>query len=199
MYLKTVWDLTYEEYVEHLLKKYGPAKHDYFDSKGNFTASRTWTDGLECHHIDEDKIPNLSDDDAWLVYPEYQKADRLVYCNRIEHLILHAKIAKMNNNKKSLRGSIGYFKGGPELLIRRLNDDYTNPPRDWSWNSKVYFKIKNWMPLYVQVLKRIELDMKELGYSDDEIYDLLFTSSNREPESIIEMYDKINLIDTMVV
>ena len=43
MYLTDVWNLSYEEYVQHLLKKYGPAEHDYFDDKGNFTASRTWS------------------------------------------------------------------------------------------------------------------------------------------------------------
>lgn len=199
MYLVDVWNMSYEDYVQHLIKKYGAATCNYFDENGKVIASRTWSDGLECHHIDEDKIPNLSDDNAWKKYPQYQTADRLVYCNRIEHLILHAKIAKMNDKKNNLRGSISYFRGGPELLIRRLNDAYTETPNDYDWNSRVHFRVRKWLPLYVQVLKRIELDMKELGYSDADIDSLLFSCSYDIPDPVIDCFNKNNLIDKMVV
>lgn len=199
MFIKDVWVMSYEDYIQHLLKKYGPATSPYFDDKGKFAASRTWSDGLECHHIDEDKIPNLSDENAWKKYPQYQTADRLVYCNRIEHLILHAKIAKMNNNKRNLRGSVGYFRGGPELLIRRLNEGYAYNIDNYDWNSRVHFRVRNWLPLYVQVLKRIELDMKELGYSDNDIEDLLFSCSLGPPDKVMIAFDGKEIIDNMVV
>lgn len=87
--------MSYEEYVRHLLKKYGGAKHDYFyspecRSRGDIVSTR---EGLECHHIDEDKYPTLSDKRVALQYSfDLQKADRLVYADLIEHLIIHIKI-----------------------------------------------------------------------------------------------------------
>lgn len=77
--------LSYDEYAESLLEKYGPAKKDYFTDaslqKQN-NVSRTG-EGLFCHHIDEDKAVLLSDADYILNTShapfEYQKVDRLVY------------------------------------------------------------------------------------------------------------------------
>ena len=198
MYLNKVWQMSYEQYIQHLLHKYGPATCDYFVN-GKPAASRAFSEGLECHHIDEDKIPNLSDDNAWKKYPQYQTADRLVYCNRIEHLILHAKIAKMNDNNYNLRGLIGYFKGGPGLLITRLNDGYMNPPNDYDWNSRVHFRIRHWMPLYVEVLRRIEEDMLELGYEDEDIKSLLFSYSKVYPSKIEEYYLSHRKTETMII
>ena len=57
--------MTYSELVEYLLKKYGPAKYDYFCTESckskNSKVSRT-SEGLYCHHIDEDKAIMLSND-----------------------------------------------------------------------------------------------------------------------------------------
>lgn len=58
--------------------------------KGDY--SRT-SEGLLCHHIDEDKVSVLSDPHFAKDYPfSYQKKDRLVYCDYIEHLLLHYKL-----------------------------------------------------------------------------------------------------------
>ena len=88
--------MTYSELVDYLLKKYGPAKCDYFRTEAckskNPKVSRT-SEGLYCHHIDEDKAIMLCNDKFAANNPfEYQKAERLVYCNALEHLILHIKI-----------------------------------------------------------------------------------------------------------
>ena len=158
MQLQKVWDLTYDEYVQILLKKYGPATSNYVEN-GKVVASKAWDRGLECHHIDEDKFPNLSDIKEAERHPEYQTADRLVYCNRLEHLILHAKIAKMTHNDYNLRGLIGYFKGGCQLLITRLNDAYTNPPTEFEYIpqkevTNMQLKMRNIIPIrpYINVI-----------------------------------------------
>lgn len=96
--------IPYDEYVDKLLNKYGPAKDDYFTDDtynihGNY--SRTM-EGLICHHIDEDKAVLLSYADYIKEHNppfEYQKANRLVYCNLIEHMLLHMKIMEKELTK----------------------------------------------------------------------------------------------------
>ena len=78
--------------------KYWRYKHNYFKDTAcktkNPFVTRT-NEGLFCHHIDEDKAIMLCDDKFAVNNPfEYQKADRLVYCNLLEHLLLHVKIAE---------------------------------------------------------------------------------------------------------
>ena len=190
MQLQKVWDLTYDEYVQILLKKYGPATSNYVEN-GKVVASKAWDRGLECHHIDEDKFPNLSDIKEAERHPEYQTADRLVYCNRLEHLILHAKIAKMTHNDYNLRGLIGYFKGGCQLLITRLNDAYTNPPTEFCWNSRVAYRIRDKESLYIQILLFIKDDRLELGYTEDEIHELFMSHTDEYPAAIEGLLDYV--------
>lgn len=116
---------TYDEAVAFLLHKYGPAKDDYYREKSyyrfmngeikNITKgkySRT-SEGLYCHHIDEIKELKISDH---LVIKrenipfEYQKKDRLVYCDLIEHTILHVLIAKETSGKFGSPGYEAYLK-----------------------------------------------------------------------------------------
>lgn len=91
-------EMNYDEFVSYLLKKYGPAKYDYFTNATCKTKSKRISrtkEGLFCHHIDEDKGYMLSHTGCALEQPfEYQKAERLVYCNYIEHLLLHILIGK---------------------------------------------------------------------------------------------------------
>lgn len=95
---EALFRMSYDEYVESLLEKYGSVSHDYYINEGCLTRSgnsRTF-DGLVIHHIDEDKEAGLSTmwkyRNPFSMPEEYQKADRLVYCNLVEHLLLHMKI-----------------------------------------------------------------------------------------------------------
>lgn len=125
MHYNNLLALPYNEAVELLLSKYGSAQDDYFRensykrflngeikhiTKGKY--SRTG-EGLCCHHIDENIYENLGDQDyiSKHKYPfEPQKKDRLVYCDSIEHLILHALITKETD------GAFGY--GGYSTYLR---------------------------------------------------------------------------------
>src|SRR5690625_1776650 len=116
---------SYDEAVTYLLNKYGPANDDYFREKSyyrylnkeikNITKgkySRT-SEGLYCHHIDEIQELKISDQ-AFIkrnnIPFKYQKKDRLVYCDLIEHTILHILITKETSNAFGLPGYLTYLK-----------------------------------------------------------------------------------------
>ena len=90
--------MTYDEYVNFLLFKYGKVPGDYYLNEDctpeNFDIKRS-DEALVIHHIDEDKMPGLSwisPDRRRYIPFDYQRADRLVYCHFVEHTILHMKI-----------------------------------------------------------------------------------------------------------
>lgn len=148
--------LSYEELVQLLLKKYGVAKQDYFKDADcklkNQRVSRT-SEGLFCHHIDEDKAIMLSNDKFASANPfDFQKADRLVYCNLLEHLLLHAKIAEKPNpnaNKNELQG-IG---GAINFICKDLNDIFEGKESNEEWRKKVVQKVVNDFDDYIDILK----------------------------------------------
>lgn len=121
---------TYNEVVDFLLHKYGPAKDDYYREKSyyrfmngeikNITKgkySRT-NEGLYCHHIDEIKELKISDQlfiKRKNILFEYQK-DRLVYCDLIEHTILHVLISKETSSE------FGYL--GYEVFLKPIIEEW---------------------------------------------------------------------------
>lgn len=139
----------YEEAVDFLLQKYGPAQDDYFRESSyqrfmngeikNITrgkASRT-NEGLYCHHIDEIKWLKMSDQNFVKKYKipfENQRKDRLVYCDLVEHTILHVLITKETSFKFGYPGYVAYLK----ILIEEwyLDEIIPNP----EWMKKCYNK-----------------------------------------------------------
>ena len=96
--------MNYKSAISFLWNKYGKVQYDYFCNE-NKKIQRS-CEGLFLHHIDEDKYINLSQREVAKIYPyEAQKADRLVYCNYLEHLILHIRF--LNNF---------YMKGGDVMV-----------------------------------------------------------------------------------
>lgn len=137
--------MTYYELIEHLRNKYGEAKCDYFHTPDcnsrNADVSRT-DEGLYCHHIDEDKGSNLSNINQAKMQPfEWQKKERLIYCNAIEHLILHIKIAVLRQKEK-LRAPyhIGLFfsTGGIFQICAELNCMFAKNGTTTAWRKKCY-------------------------------------------------------------
>ncbi len=136
---------TYEEAVEFLLQKYGPAQDDYFRensyhrfmngeiksiTKGKI--SRT-NEGLYCHHIDEIKWLKVSDKNVVRKFNipfEYQRKDRLVYCDLVEHSILHVLITKETSFE------FGY--PGYDLYLKPIIEDWylnkATPKPEWMKN-----------------------------------------------------------------
>ncbi|KRG15603.1 hypothetical protein ACA30_05795 [Virgibacillus soli] len=136
---------TYDEAVVFLLHKYGPAKDDFFReksycrfmngeiktiTKGKY--SRT-SEGLYCHHIDETRALKISDQSFVKrnkIPFEYQKKDRLVYCDLIEHAILHVLITKETSHEFGLPGY--------DLFLKPIIEDWyieeKIPSRKWMKN-----------------------------------------------------------------
>jgi len=154
-YIKLL-DMPYEDIVKYLTKKYGAAKHNYFKdtncSVKNPSVSRT-NEGLYCHHIDEDKAIMLSNDKYAAANPfEYQKANRLVYCNLLEHLLLHVKIAE-NPSKDANEGELPGIGGAINFICKELNDIYAGKEFADEWRKKVSEKVKDNFDDYIAILR----------------------------------------------
>lgn len=151
--------LPYGEVVKMLIDKYGSAKHNYFKdincTQKNEHVTRT-EEGLVCHHIDEDKAILLSNDKFAAKNPfEYQKANRLVYCNLIEHLLLHVKIAEEPKHKDANPDEVQGIGGAVSFICHELNDIYAGKEFTQEWKKNVADKVKNDFDDYIAVLKRL--------------------------------------------
>ena len=83
------FSMSYEELAQYLLRKYGPAKYDYFSTEDctskNKRTSRT-SEGLYCHHIREDIGDDLSQSEIAKTCPfSWQKGENLLF-KSIRHL-----------------------------------------------------------------------------------------------------------------
>lgn len=138
---------SYNQAVERLLLKYGPAQDDYFRessylrflngeikniTKGKYQRTR---EGLYCHHIDEFEFENLSNKDFIQTYRypyTYQARDRLVYCDLIEHLILHTLITKETDGYRGLTGYATYIRP----MVNEWYIDKWDPKPEWMKTCK---------------------------------------------------------------
>lgn len=141
---------TYDEAVELLLKKYGSARDDYYRensynrflakeitkiTKGKYSRAK---EGLYCHHIYEDKAYNLSNELFIREFEppfEYQKRENLVYCDLVEHLILHVLIMGKTDG---IYGTPGFH----DWLRPMVNDWYVSIrklPKP-KWMESAYYR-----------------------------------------------------------
>ena len=120
-----VKNYTYIEYCDYLQQKYGIGIADYFSpnwslKSGKYGPSRT-KEGLFCHHKYEDHAIMLCEKKWAQNNPyEWQKKENLVYCDYLEHLLLHILICQFPaKDKKPDNVGIG---GVVNHLIPKLND-----------------------------------------------------------------------------
>lgn len=155
-YYESMLKTNYQDIVSALLKKYGSAKHNYFKDTAckikNPLVTRT-NEGLFCHHIDEDKAIMLCNDKFAVNNPfEYQKADRLVYCNLLEHLLLHVKIAE-NPSPDANENELPGIGGAINFICKDLNDIYSGKKFSDEWRKNVADKVKDNFDDYIIVLR----------------------------------------------
>lgn len=97
--------LDYIELCNYLQKKYGIPKSSYFlsiDSKNPTSRIRRSDEGLFVHHIYENTMPDLGKNAIMQITPfDWQQPENLLYCNYLEHFLLHLKIVK---EYKSIKG-----------------------------------------------------------------------------------------------
>jgi len=158
--------LTYTELVYYLLDKYGPAKHDYFHripqgvlGSHNKTVSRT-NEGLICHHIYEDRGGNLGSPHSAVFQPlEWQKKENLVYCNMLEHLLLHIKIAILRQKKYKFSSPIDienfFTTHGINMICYDINQLFLLSGEVNSWQKKCYPAIRDNYNEYVVMIKAL--------------------------------------------
>ncbi|AVN65163.1 hypothetical protein CG002_02210 [Mesoplasma florum] len=150
--------LNYVECCEELIKKYGNVPGDYFldeeCTKKNNKITRG-KEGLYIHHIDEDKAIMLSHPNFARMNPiTFQKAERLVYCNLLEHLVLHIKIFEFPNKNKNKNESVG-VGGIYNFIVPELNDIYAGIQYKQVWKQEV---IRTVLPLkddYFKCIKKL--------------------------------------------
>ena len=146
--------LDYLQAVEFLKNKYGVCKYDYFYNENcsseNPKAKRT-SEGLFLHHIDENKYINLSSRKVAKTYPyEAQKANRLIYCNYLEHLILHVKIFEDYIVEKCEQpATTGIFV----FIVPDLNTFYHSDKFTRNYNEMCGKVIKDNFNEYILILK----------------------------------------------
>lgn len=156
--IKSELSVDHNDLVEYLLAKYGPAKGDYFCSDSCKTRNKRISranEGLNCHHIDEYRALKLSDPKMAVYYPfEYQKAERLVYCNMIEHLILHIKIIQ-SPNPFGVNTLSPFGIGGLLNICFGINDYYNGYKYKRESDKKLYSVIENNFEDYIYILKEL--------------------------------------------
>lgn len=182
--------MTYYELCDYLIQKYGPAEYNYFPNKEcrkkNSKVSRT-KEGLYCHHIDEDEGGNLSNPPQARIQPyEWQKKENLVYCNLIEHLILHMKI-DVARQKRMVRIPFdipGFFaNGGFFWITMELDDMYMNGEPKTEWKKPCYDKIKENYSDYISLMKSL-FHYIEMNYAGDKSKPSILA-----PGSIVDLYE----------
>lgn len=96
--LEQLEKMKYDELCTYLKNKYGEVQGDYFLNETCKTANpkiKRSSEGLFVHHIKETEYITISNPKMAIVAPyEYQKAENLVYCDYIEHMLLHICIVK---------------------------------------------------------------------------------------------------------
>lgn len=151
--------LSYKDYVNLLINKYGPVNADYMIFKGPICYRNNniqHPEGTEIHHIREDTFANLSVPFRAMICPhEFQKKNLLVYANDYEHAVLHYLIYK--ETKKLGIGGILNFGLGRSLIQDDDNIIYIKFLRKLlylceSYNDQVH--IEQCKNLIQQILKQ---------------------------------------------
>lgn len=153
--------MSYSDQVDYLIRKYGRARYDYFLDDVSWIKSQYISrtkDGLFCHHIDEYDIPTLSDpkiarEHSFL----HQKADHLVYCNYLEHLMLHMKIGydRYLKNHDELNDSslfAEFLTHGVIMITHEVNTLIADDGSESLWQERCFDAIRKYLTDYPQIL-----------------------------------------------
>ena len=149
-----VKDLTYVEYCNYLQNKYGVGRDNYFSKSWVKSKKVTRTkEGLVVHHKYENKAIMLSHVDYAKQHPyKWQCAENLVYCDYLEHLLLHILICEYYLPKsRTVQVGIG---GVVNFLVPELNDMYSGWQPKQAWQLACRNKIINDRNVYLLLLKR---------------------------------------------
>ena len=153
-YIK-VKDMTYIEYCDYLQNKYGIGLDDYMTKSYNVKHKCKRTkEGLVVHHKKEDTMVMLSNKLIAQNYPfEWQQKENLVYCDYLEHLLLHVLICKYPSSEKVDIAKVG-VGGVVNFLVPELNDLYCGWITQQEWRKNCHNKIIHDKDVYMKILKQ---------------------------------------------
>lgn len=168
--------LSYDRYCDYLRTKYGrPARPYFTEGFGSKTKISRTKEGLFIHHVKEDTVIKLSDLRLAKTNPyEYQLPKNLVYCDYLEHVLLHIKICEKNKTNRNMTQVLG-MQGIVCYFIPILNDIYCGYESSLAWQKSCADKIKENKDVYIRLLKYI---WKNLRYYPL-VSDTMFYSTNR--------------------
>lgn len=148
-----VCDMTYLEYCDYLQNKYGIGKCNYMSKNYNKNPKVTRTkEGLIAHHKMEDRAIMLSHKDFAMKCPiEWQYKENIVYCDYLEHLLLHTLICKYPSPEKLENNIVG--EGGVVFISSELNDVYSGFKTNQEWRKTCYDKIINDKDVYLKICR----------------------------------------------
>lgn len=154
--------MPYSSLCDYLIYKYGAAQYDYFCNptcRSKQPKVKRTNEGLICHHIREDMGANLSNKDTALLQPyNWQKKEVLLYCNELEHLVLHYKIAVMRQKTRLLEPAAIYSffsHSGIYMICHGINDCFMQNGTDVPWKQRCFEKYSENYSVYIALLKAL--------------------------------------------
>ena len=192
-----VKDLTYLEYCDYLQQKYGIGLSDYMTKSWNKNSKVTRTkDGLLAHHKYEDHAIMLSTKEFAMQNPfEWQLAKNIVYCDYLEHLLLHILICEYPAEDHNVLEAVG-VGGVINFIVPELNDLYSGWETEQAWRKTCHELVKNDKNVYLTLLKRFKENCKNMPQYKK---DCLLKSFNNNfglwsKENNKELYKEINAL-----
>ena len=188
-----VKNFTYLEYCDYLQQKYGMGLCNYMSDnwKKNSKVTRT-KDGLYVHHKYEDHAIMLGNPEYAKKNPyEWQMKENLVYCDLLEHLLLHQLICEYPDDNKNKNEQVG-IGGVVNFIVPELNDVYSGWVSKLPWQQNCHNAIIKDKDVYLQVLKRY----KDFHDNNPFIVKWLLKSYNKQfglwsDEKNAELYEEI--------
>ena len=186
--------MNYLQYCSYLQDKYGIPKADYMTSNWNRIKriSRA-NEGLQVHHLDEDKAIMLSTKEIAQMFPfEWQTKEHLVYCDMLEHLLLHVLICYYPSPERVEQMDVG-IGGAVNFLIPELNDMYCGWTTKLDWKTAQHDKVRENQDVYLAIIKKFIPYLKKRHIKKG----VLFSSFNEsyglwERRKNVPIYKKIN-------
>lgn len=146
---------TYLEYCDYLQAKYGIGRADYMTKSYNPNPKCKRTkDGLVAHHKKEDTMVMLATKEVAQLCPfEWQSKENIVYCDYLEHLLLHVLICKYpaNNKPDFVCAGIG---GVVNFITPELNDLYSGWTTNQAWRKNCHNRVLEDKDVYLAILKQ---------------------------------------------
>jgi len=175
---ENVKGLSYRDYCDYLQAKYGIGRADYMTRSFNKNqkVSRT-SEGLIAHHKAEDKMVLLSTKSVAEKCPyEWQQKENIIYCDYLEHLLLHVLICKFPSQDRIPLADVG-IGGVINFIVPELNDLYSGWVSSQPWRVKCHNRVIEDKDVYLEILKMfVSYLQEERGFDNN----ILHTSFNEQ-------------------